>query len=86
MKPMLRKGARFRDQMLAAAKSDFEPDILMSAIEEVGESGRRGIFDIDRTDAAAGCRSGRPGARRSFVALAAAEERAMRVPGRRRPA
>ena len=67
--------------MFASAKSDFEPDILESAIEEVGESGRSGIFDIDRqTRQQVFDQVGLVQAQ--LVALATAEERPMRVPGR----
>ena len=78
MNPMFGKRLRFRDQMLAAAKSDFEPDIPDVAIEQLGEPVRRGRSDIERQmrqqivdqvglmDA-------------ELVALAAAEERAVRM-------
>ena len=33
------KGARFRDQMLAAAKSDFKPDVVDGFVEQPGEVG-----------------------------------------------
>ena len=39
MKPSLRKGARFRDQMFAAAESDLEPDVVDRRIEQLGEIG-----------------------------------------------
>ena len=76
--PDVRKGLRLRDQMLAAAESDFEPDILDVAIEQIGKPCRRGRSDIERQmrqqivdqvglmDA-------------ELVALAAAEERAVRM-------
>ena len=66
------------DQMLATAKSDFEPDIRRPAFEEIGKPRRCGRCDIERQvrqqivdqvglmDA-------------ELVALAAAEERAMRM-------
>ena len=76
MKPVSGKAQRFRDQMLAAAKSDFEPDIAESALEEVGESWPARDIRYRAPDAAAGFRSGRPGAKRSLWPLAAAEERA----------
>ena len=40
MKPVFGKGERFRDQMLAAAEPDFEPDIVDRRIEQLGEIGR----------------------------------------------
>ena len=36
----LGKGAGFRDQVFAAAESDFEPDFLGLRIEQVSEIGR----------------------------------------------
>ncbi len=72
------KGARFRNQMLAAAKSDFEPDVANRRLEQLSETVRRGAADIERqmrqqvfdqvslTDA-------------ELVPLAAAEERAARM-------
>ena len=42
MKPVVGKGARFRDQMFAAAKSDLEPDVVDRPVEQVGEIGRAG--------------------------------------------
>ena len=42
------KGARFRDQMLAAAESDFEPDFIGPRIEQVSEIGRAGAGDVER--------------------------------------
>ena len=79
--PDVRKGLRLRDQMLAAAESDFEPDIGDVAIEQVGKPRGCGCSDVERQmrqqivdqvglmDA-------------ELVALAAAEERAARMCGR----
>ena len=79
--PDVRKSLRLRDQMLAAAESDFEPDILDVAIKQLGKPRRRGRSDIERqmrqqivdqiglVDA-------------QLMALAAAEERAARMCGR----
>ena len=78
MNPISGKCLRFRDQVLAAAESDFEPDIVDVAFEQFGEPVRRGRPDIERqmrqqivdqvglVDA-------------ELVALAAAEERAARM-------
>ncbi len=78
MNPMFGKRLRFGDQMFAAAESDFEPDIVGLRLEELGEIVRRGRADIERQmrqqiidqvglmDA-------------ELVALAAAEERAVRM-------
>ena len=78
MNPISGKCLRFRDQVLAAAESDFEPDIVDFALEDFGETIRRGRSDIERqmrqqivdqvglVDA-------------ELVALAAAEERAARM-------
>ena len=44
----IRKGTRFRDQMLAAAESDFEPDIIDRRIEQFGEIGRSGTSNVER--------------------------------------
>ena len=41
----IRKGARFRDQMFAAAESDFEPYVI-GGIEQSGKVGRAGSSDI----------------------------------------
>ena len=65
----IRKGLRFRDQMFAAAESDFEPDVLESADRRVGEIGRSRRCRYRAPDAAAGFRSGRPGAARSLWPL-----------------
>ena len=81
----VRKGLRLGDQMFAAAESDFEPDVVDLAIEQLGERRRRAPGDVERqmrqqvidqvglVDA-------------ELVALAAAEERAARMRMRRRPA
>ena len=42
------KGARFRDQMLAAAESDFEPDVVDRAVEQLGEIARALARDVER--------------------------------------
>jgi hypothetical protein len=42
------KGARFRDQMLAAAEADFEPDFVGTRIEQLGKIGRTGPADVER--------------------------------------
>src|SRR6185436_7261315 len=72
------KRLRFRDHVLAAAESDFEPDIVDFAPENLDETVRRGRSDVERqvrqqivdqvglVDA-------------KLVALAAAEERAARM-------
>ena len=74
------KGARFRDQMLAAAESDFEPDFVGRRIEQAGEIGRAGLRDVER----------KPRqqmldqiglVRAQLVALAPPEERTARVSG-----
>src|SRR6478672_12369352 len=44
----LGKGARFRDQVFAAAESDFEPDLIGPRIEQVSEIGRPGAGDVER--------------------------------------
>ena len=44
----LRKGARFGDQMLAAAESDFEPDAFDRRVEQRGKVGRAWAADIER--------------------------------------
>ena len=48
MKPVSRKRQRFRDQMLAAAESDFEPDVVDRRIEQRREIGRAGLADVER--------------------------------------
>ena len=35
----IRKGSRFRDQMFAAAESDFEPDVVDGRAEQSGQIG-----------------------------------------------
>ena len=76
--PDIGKRLRFGDQMFAAAESDFQPDSVRLRLEDVGEIIRRGGADIQRQmrqqivdqvglmDA-------------ELVALAAAEERAVRM-------
>src|SRR5260370_8152933 len=41
-------GARFRDQVFAAAESDFEPDFIGPRIEQPSEIGRAGAADVER--------------------------------------
>jgi hypothetical protein len=41
------KGARFRNQVFAAAESDFEPDFIGLRIEQVSEIGRTGAGDVE---------------------------------------
>ena len=78
MNPMLRKRLRLRDQMLAAAEADFEPDILDVAVEQIGKPRRRCRCDIERqmrqqiVDQVGLVNA-------ELVALAAAEERAARM-------
>jgi len=43
----LRKSARFRDQVFAAAKTDFEPDGIGRRIEQAGEIGRVQLTPAD---------------------------------------
>ena len=79
------KGLRFRDQMLAAAESDFEPDIVERRIEQLGEIGRRGLpMSSARCGSRCSIRSAWCDA--ELVALAAPEERAVRMRVRHRPA
>src|SRR5205823_11240955 len=42
------EGTRFRDQVFAAAESDFEPDFIGPRIEQVSEIGRAGAGDVER--------------------------------------
>ena len=42
------KGARFRDQMLAATKSDFEANVFNRRIKQRGKIGRAGAADVER--------------------------------------
>ena len=59
----LRKGARFGDQMLAAAEADLEPDIVEPArSNSLGEIAGGAGSRCRAQDAAAGVRSDRPGA------------------------
>src|SRR5260221_751365 len=75
-KTRVRKCARFRDQMFAAAESDFEPDAIDRSVEYFSEIGRARCRDVEGK------------ARQQmfdqislvlaqFVALAAPEERTM---------
>ena len=70
------KGQRFRDQMFAAAKTDFEPDVFKRRFENIREIFRRGRADIERqarqqiVDQIGLMRA-------QLVALAPAEERAL---------
>ena len=74
----LRKAQRFRDQMLAAAESDFETDALDCRIEQRREVGRTGAADVERQmrqqvlDQVGLMRA-------ELVALAPSEERALRM-------
>ena len=76
----LRKSARFRDQVFAAAKTDFEPDGIGRRIEQAGEIGRAGTCDIERQprqqvfDQVGLMRA-------KLVALAPPEKRTVRVEG-----
>ncbi|MGY3497580.1 hypothetical protein ACVW1B_006999 [Bradyrhizobium sp. USDA 4502] len=73
-----RKGLRLRDQMLAAAEADFEPDILDAVVEQLGQRLGRGRRDVDRqmrqqsVDQVGLVRA-------QLVALAPSEERAARM-------
>ncbi len=79
MNPMCGKACASADQMLAAAKADFEPDILDLAVEELGEM----LAALPRCDIERQMRQqivdqvGLVNA--ELVALAAAEERAARM-------
>src|SRR5258708_37924985 len=75
-KTRVRKCARFRDQMFAAAESDFEPYAIDRSIEHFSEIGRARCRNVE----------GKPRqqmfdqiglVRAQFVALAAPEERTM---------
>ena len=80
MKPVLRKRACFRDQMLAAAKPDFEPNDLDRRIEQFGEIGPIRAADVERKPRQQMFdQVGLMGA--ELVALAPAEERTVRVNG-----
>ena len=74
----LRKARRFRDQMLAAAESDFETDALDCRIEQRREVGRTGTADVElkmrqqMLDQVGLMRA-------ELVALAPSEERALRM-------
>ena len=74
----LRKAQCFRDQMLAAAESDFETDALDCRIEQRREVGRTGTADVERKmrqqilDQVGLMRA-------ELVALAPPEERALRM-------
>jgi hypothetical protein len=46
--PGVGKGLRLRDQVLAAAEADFEPDILDVAIKQLGKPRRCGRGDVER--------------------------------------
>ena len=78
--PGIRKGACFRDQMLAATEPDFEPDFGGRRVEQCGEVGRAGIADVERKmrqqvlDQLGLVQT-------EFVALAPPEERTVRVNG-----
>src|SRR5260370_39132920 len=72
-KTRVRKCARFRDQMFAAAESDFEPDAIDRSVEYFSEIGRARCRDVE----------GKPRpqmfdqigrVRATFVATAATEE------------
>src|SRR5258708_19220758 len=74
------KGARFRDQMFAAAEPNFEPDFIGRWVEHVNEIGRAGASDVERkprrqTFAQIGL------TRAELVALPPPEERTVRGPG-----
>ena len=84
--PDVRKGLRLRDQMLAAAESDFEPDILDVAIEQLGKPRRRGRSRYRAPDAAADCRSGRPGGCGACGPCGGRRTSRAHVPTRRHPA
>jgi hypothetical protein len=78
--PDLGKEARFRDQMFAAAESDFEPDFLGRRIEQVSEIGRARAGDVERQPRQQ--MIDQIGLTRAqLVALAPAEERTARVRG-----
>ena len=84
MKPVSAKSLCLRDQMLAAAKSDLEPQVVGSGIEQVADIGGCFACDIEREmrqqvlDEVGLMRA-------KLVALAAAEERTPRaVVARRR--
>src|SRR5947208_7552289 len=42
------EGARFRDQVFAAAESDFEPDFTGPRVEQVSEIARAGAGNVER--------------------------------------
>src|SRR5258707_12411746 len=44
----LGEGARFRDQVFAAAESDFEPDFIGRRIEQLSGIGHAGAGDVER--------------------------------------
>ncbi len=48
MNPTRRKGARFRDQMFAAAEADLEPDVIDRPVEAIRQIGWAGAGDIQR--------------------------------------
>jgi hypothetical protein len=44
----LRKCVRFRDQMLAATETNFEPNDVNRRIEQLGEVGSIRVADVER--------------------------------------
>src|SRR5258708_4064243 len=74
------KGARFRDQMFAAAESDFEPDFIGWRVEQVSEIGWARAADVERK-ARQQVFDQIGLVRAEFVTLAPTEKRTMRVRG-----